>query len=249
MFTMGMLGDFDRDVFGEHAFTVSFFVAFMTIVVIVMLNVSGARGDSVGVHHAPRLRRCSSPLSPIHTVSVHALNGLVGLIKHVSARTEAAMVQSRQLFLRSRFELALTMEGMLQRSRRATRFRQLAFLAMLLGCLPFGFIYVPLFLFAKLASGVWPALKDVKIEFCDWLANLLRAVAKTMDDDDDDNEVVAWEGRVLDVERRTKQALKDVERRAKGTQDALEARMGKLETKTDRVLGLLELLVKKSGNT
>ena len=131
---------------------------------------------------------------------------------------------------------------------------------MLLCCLPFGFIYVPLFLFAKLASGVWPALKDVKIEFCDWLANLLRAVAKTMDDDDDDNEVVAWEGRVLDVERRTKQALKDVkkelavhiektnadvERRAKGTQDALEARMGKLETKTDRVLGLLELLVKK----
>ena len=100
----------------------------------------------------------------------------------------------------------------------------------------------------------------MKIEFCDWLANLLRAVAKTMDDDDDDNEVVAWEGRVLDVERRTKQALKDVkkelaghiektnadvERRTKGTQDALEARMGKLETKTDRVLGLLELLVKK----
>ena len=171
------------------------------------------------------------------------------------------MVRSRHLFLRSRFELAVTMQNILPKGAR--EFQVLLF-AMLLCCLPFGFIYVPLFLFAKLASGVWPALKDVKIEFCDWLANLLRAVAKTMDDDDDDNEVVAWEGRVLDVERRTKQALKDVkkelaghiektnadvERRTKGTQDALEARMGKLETKTDRVLGLLELLVKKQENT
>ena len=181
------------------------------------------------------------------------------------------MVRSRHLFLRSRFELAVTMQNILPKGAReqnilpkgAREFQVLLF-AMLLCCLPFGFIYVPLFLFAKFASGVWPALKEVKKEFCDWLANLLRAVAKTMDDDDDDNEVVAWEGRVLDVERRTKQALKDVkkelaghiektnadvERRTKGTQDALEARMGKLETKTDRVLGLLELLVKKQENT
>ena len=132
------------------------------------------------------------------------------------------------------------MEGMLQRSRRATRFRQLAFLAMLLGCLPFGFIYVPLFLFAKLTSGVWrygwPGLKDVKIEFCDWLANLLSAVAKPMDDDDDDNDEVAWEGRVLDLERRTKRALKDVK---KDVKEEFEARIGKLEKKIDQVLKLL----------
>ena len=39
MFTMGMLGDFDRDVF-ESDFAVLLFVVFMTLVVIVLLNVS-----------------------------------------------------------------------------------------------------------------------------------------------------------------------------------------------------------------
>ena len=40
MFNMGMLGDFDRDVFGEDPFTIALFVSFMGLVVIVMLNVS-----------------------------------------------------------------------------------------------------------------------------------------------------------------------------------------------------------------
>ena len=157
------------------------------------------------------------------------------------------MVRSRHLFLRSRFELAVTMQNILPKGAReqnilpkgAREFQVLLF-AMLLCCLPFGFIYVPLFLFAKLTSGVWrygwPGLKDVKIEFCDWLANLLSAVAKPMDDDDDDNDEVAWEGRVLDLERRTKRALKDVK---KDVKEEFEARIGKLEKKIDQVLKLL----------
>ena len=41
MFTM-LLGDFDRDVFGENPFVILLFVSFMTVVVIVMLNVRSA---------------------------------------------------------------------------------------------------------------------------------------------------------------------------------------------------------------
>ena len=39
MFNMGLLGDFDRDVF-QSDFSVLFFVTFMFVTIIVMLNVS-----------------------------------------------------------------------------------------------------------------------------------------------------------------------------------------------------------------
>merc|ERR1711998_428232 len=71
MFNMGMLGDFDRDVFGDDIVAVALFVCFIILVVIMMLNV---------------------------------------LIAIVSDSYENAMVRSRQLFLRSRLELAAELE-------------------------------------------------------------------------------------------------------------------------------------------
>lgn len=76
MFNMGMLGDFDRDVF-EGEVPVVLFVAFMFTVVIVMLNVSRSAAAVLLLlfPHCHTLalsllapRRCSSPSSLIHTV-------------------------------------------------------------------------------------------------------------------------------------------------------------------------------------
>ena len=76
MFNMGMLGDFDRDVF-EGEVSVVLFVAFMFTVVIVMLNVSRSAAAVLLLlfPHCHTLalsllapRRCSSPSSLIRTV-------------------------------------------------------------------------------------------------------------------------------------------------------------------------------------
>lgn len=74
MFNMGLLGDFDRDVFESDA-SIMLFVAFMFLVVIVMLNVSRSAAVVLFIssltHNGappPAPRRCSLPSSLIHTV-------------------------------------------------------------------------------------------------------------------------------------------------------------------------------------
>ena len=131
------------------------------------------------------------------------------------------MVRSRQLFLRSRLELAAELEQNAPDTENGESMRTMIYAYSLLFInLPFAFVYGPTYLFVKLTSGKAAAERYVPS------ALLKTAVPSENNDDDDD-----WKGRVLDVEKRTKALLKPVVAKM----DEMQTKMDELHAKVDRM--------------
>ena len=141
------------------------------------------------------------------------------------------MVRSRQLFLRSRLELAAELEQNAPDTENGESMRTMIYAYSLLFInLPFAFVYGPTYLFVKLTSGKAAAERYVPS------ALLKTAVPSENNDDDDD-----WKGRVLDVEKRTKALLKPVVAKMDEMQtkmdkmDEMQTKMDELHAKVDRM--------------
>ena len=163
------------------------------------------------------------------------------------------MVKSRQLFLRSRLELAAELAqnapgdifeyfnlrdfGFIDALSNAearglsVSWRQkVYFLSLALINFPFAFVYGPTFLFVWLTSGQAAAARYMP-------SFLLKAAVPSENDDDDDD----WKGRVLDVEKRTKALLKPVVAKMDEMQtkmdkmDEMQTKMDELHAKVDRM--------------
>ena len=223
MFNMGMLGDFDRDVF-QSDLSLVLFVAFIMIVVIVMLNV---------------------------------------LIAIVSDSYDYGMVRSRKLFNRSRLEFAAEVEQVLkpppqsrtfgdaaaQLVRQITRNLSRAFFRLFELT-----IYRPLSYATKHVYGEAAANRTKPAHF-------MRTTPQSADAEEDDDEDT-WDGRVLDLERRTKVLLRPVQettdklrreldetkvllRPVQETTDKLSTRLEKLDESMQQVIHMLQGLHKQ----
>ena len=129
------------------------------------------------------------------------------------------MVRSRQLFLRSRLELAAELEQnapKMEDGEPSMRTKIYAY-SLLFMNLPFAFIYGLTYLFVKLTSGEAAAERYMP-------GSLLKTAVPSESDDDDAD----WKGRVLDVEKRTKALLKPV-----------VAKMDKMDEKLNELLKLM----------
>ena len=139
------------------------------------------------------------------------------------------MVRSRQLFLRSRLELAAELEQNAPGDDDSLR-TIIFFYSLLFINLPFAFVYGPTYLFVKLTSGEAAAERYMPDSL------LKTAVPSESDDDDAD-----WKGRVLDVEKRTKALLKPVVAKMDEMQtkmdkmDEMQTKMDELHAKVDRM--------------
>ena len=129
------------------------------------------------------------------------------------------MVRSRQLFLRSRLELAAELEQNAPGDDDSLR-TIIFFYSLLFINLPFAFVYGPTYLFVKLTSGEAAAERYKP-------SALLKTVVPSENDDGDDD----WKGRVLDVEKRTKALLKPVQEDVK----QMQTKMDEMQTKMDKM--------------
>ena len=149
------------------------------------------------------------------------------------------MVRSRQLFLRSRLELAAELEqnapgvtgayyyaiwdGDFKFNDDVSLRQKVCYFSLLFINLPFAFIYGPTYLVVKLTSGEAAAERYTP-------DSLLKTAVPSENNDDDDD----WKGRVLDVEKRTKALLKPVVAKM-DKMDEMQTKMDELHAKVDRM--------------
>ena len=141
------------------------------------------------------------------------------------------MTRSRQLFLRSRLELAAELEQNAPRIPREAKSKRevVYFFSLLFINLPFAFIYVPIYVFLYLTYGQAAADRYMPD------ALLKTAVPSENGGGDDGDE---WEGRVLDMNKRTKMEIKPVREDMKQMQTKMEMmdeNMKELHEKVDRM--------------
>ena len=178
------------------------------------------------------------------------------------ARADNAMVRSRQLFLRSRLELAAELEQnapvevideeyYLERGRLRLRFCRGGYLYSgyvdeygriddVLSLRQKIHLFSLLFINLPFAFVYGPTYLFVKLTSGEAAAErykpsaLLKTVVPSENNDDDDD----WKGRVLDVEKRTKALLKPVQEDVKQMQskmDEMQTKMDELHAKVDRM--------------
>ena len=150
------------------------------------------------------------------------------------------MVRSRQLFLRSRLELAAELDyTALEKlhKRHLCSVRKTYFLALGLQffcVLPLVVVYGMAYYFTCLTSNNAAADRLMPYKF------LLTISLVTPEDGDEDDNGGEWEGRVLDVEKRTKAIIKKVQGEL---EEVFMAQMKQMEAKMDEKLAdILSLL-------
>ena len=129
------------------------------------------------------------------------------------------MVRSRKLFLRSRLELAAELDQILpdEPGWHLKLFMGLQ----LVCCSPLIMVSCLLYVLTRLSAGEAAADRTLP-------TYLLQASGGTGEDSDE------WEGRVLDVEKRTKALLKPLEHKMKEMDTKLEQKLIEVDTKMEQ---------------
>ena len=134
------------------------------------------------------------------------------------------MVRSRQLFLRSRLELAAELEQNAPDTENDDSYRQLIYILSLLFInLPFAFFYGPTYLFVKLAYGEAAADRYTP-------ESLLKTKVPNEDNEDDDEDD-KWNGRMREQDKRTKARIEPVLTKM----SEMQTKMDELQAKVDRI--------------
>ena len=132
------------------------------------------------------------------------------------------MTRSRQLFLRSRLELAAELEQNAPRNpdEAESKREKVYYFSLCFINLPFAFIYVPTYFFVYFTSGKAAA------ERCT-ADSLLKTSVPSEDDDNDDK----WNGRMLEQDKRTKARIEPVLTKM----GEMQIKMDELQAKVDRI--------------
>ena len=132
------------------------------------------------------------------------------------------MTRSRQLFLRSRLELAAELEQNAPEDPDSLR-TKVYFFSLLFINLPFAFIYVPTYFFVKLAYNEAAAER--------YMPESLLKTKVPNEDNKDDDEDDKWNGRMLEQDKNTKARIEPVLTKMKEMQKNME----ELQAKVDRM--------------
>ena len=135
------------------------------------------------------------------------------------------MTRSRQLFLRSRLELAAELEQNAPRDPfpAESKREQVYFFSLLFINLPFAFIYVPTYHFVKLTNGQAAANRYTP-------ESLLKTKVPNEDNEADDEDD-KWNGRMLEQDKQTKARIEPVLTKM----GEMQIKMDELQAKVDRI--------------